>query len=257
MFLQTQQLLHLSLPDWYYVFVIGGTICSYNLHWYLTDHNDSQQTEPVRLHWTLQHKPILLPMAVAGLFMAALAAFYLLSHWLSLLIGIIIASLYTAPKVPGKLSMVLKKIAVAKTIYLSLAWTYVTSILPVIIAGDSFSNTTHSFIWYRFFLVFSICILFDFRDREVDREHGIRSLITYFSGKGNTRLYYFSLAAALIAAFFFGRFSATIQASFLLMIPLAMLLLLFPKVRVVHNDYLYYFVLDGLMVFSLLFTCWL
>lgn len=257
MVLQTGQLLHLPLNEWYFIFTAGGTIASYNLHWYLTNSNDAGSSEPVRVVWTLKHKNILLPLAIGGLIIAAAACWFLKEHWLWLMIGVLLASLYTAPKIPGAISRRLKKIAIAKTIYLAMSWTYVTTVLPVIIAHSVFSIPVIFFMVYRFFLIYAICILFDYRDRENDIKNSIRSLITYFSDKGNNRLYYFSITAALVAAGLFGYYSSQLINGLLLMLPLLLLLWMFPKVKAIHNDYLYYFALDGLMVISLFFTSWL
>jgi 4-hydroxybenzoate polyprenyltransferase len=254
---QTVSLLHIkSLNYWYYFFVIGGTTASYNVHWYLTNNNDAGSSESVRVVWTLKHKNILLPLAIVGLLMATTACWFLKEHWFWLMMGVLLASLYTAPKIPGAISQWLKKMAIAKTIYLTLAWVYVTTILPLIITGVTIAPADIVFIVYRFFLIFAICILFDYRDRESDLHNGIKSLITYLSQKGNNLLYYFSIAMAFVAVWLPGYYFFGMLTGLFLAVPLLVLLWLFPQIKVVSNDYLYYFVLDGLMAVSLLFTVW-
>ncbi|HET9056875.1 MAG TPA: UbiA family prenyltransferase [Chitinophagaceae bacterium] len=246
------------LNNWYYFFVLGGSAASYNIHWYLTKNNDPVTNNSSRIQWTIRYKHILLFFAITGLLIAGVACWFLRNNWLYLGISIIIASLYTAPKIPGKISEGLKKIAISKTIYLSLAWTYITTFLPLIISGSEFSHPANiTFITYRFFLLYSNCILFDYKDREEDIKNGIRSLITCFSEKSNIRLFYFAVIAALVNAFLFAYYNNSLINGFFLSIPLILLIWLLPKFKAGHNDYLYYFVLDGLMAFSLVFTSWL
>ena len=50
----------------------------------------------------------------------------------------------------------------------------------------------------RFFLIYGICIVFDYRDREDDKDEGIRSMINYFDEKGVNRLFSFSMIAFVV-----------------------------------------------------------
>ena len=80
---------------------------------------------------------------------------------------------YSAPKIPLPYFRFLKQVAIGKTIFLTAVWTYVTAILPVFIAGEHFNHEMKWFAASRFFLIYGICILFDYRDRTDDREEGI------------------------------------------------------------------------------------
>lgn len=253
---QTFQLLHLSnLNYWYYLFIAGGTIASYNLHWHFTDINGSNADNSVRLVWTLKHKNLLIPLAITGLLIAAVSFYFLKGYWYWIFIGAGLAFLYTAPKIPGKLSLFLRKIAIAKTIYLSLAWTYVTAVLPIIISGQPFTITAFFFLLHRYFFLYALCVLFDIRDREDDIKQGIRSLITFFNDRGIAILFYLSAATSIITANVFAYMNKFSLPGFLLSLPLLIAMVLFPFAKKSKNDYLYYFVLDGLMPLSFLFTC--
>ena len=253
---QTFQLLHLSnLNYWYYLFIAGGTIASYNLHWHFTDINGSNADNSVRLVWTLKHKNLLIPLAITGLLIAAVSFYFLKGYWYWIFIGAGLAFLYTAPKIPGKLSLFLRKIAIAKTIYLSLAWTYVTAVLPIIISSQPFTITAFFFLLHRYFFLYALCVLFDIRDREDDIKQGIRSLITFFNDRGIAILFYLSAATSIITANVFAYMNKFSLPGFLLSLPLLIAMVLFPFAKKSKNDYLYYFVLDGLMPLSFLFTC--
>ena len=50
----------------------------------------------------------------------------------------------------------------------------------------------------RFFLIYAICILFDYRDRADDKEDGIRTMVNYFDETGVNRLFLFTMFAFII-----------------------------------------------------------
>ena len=74
-----------------------------------------------------------------------------------------------------------------------MVWMYVTTILPMIISGKPWQGDFYLFIISRFFLIYAICILFDYRDREDDKANGIRSLITFLDEKGIRTLFILSM----------------------------------------------------------------
>ncbi|MCH5683425.1 hypothetical protein LWM68_03505 [Niabella sp. W65] len=86
--------------------------------------------------------------------------------------------MYTAPKFPFQPFTTLKKFILGKTILLALMWTYVTTALPFFIMNQPWQYTYSLFFVNRFTLIFPICILFDLRDKEYDRQTGVKSLVT-------------------------------------------------------------------------------
>jgi hypothetical protein len=116
-----------------------------------------------------------------------------LHQWEWLLATAFITFLYSAPKIPFPPFNHLKKIAVGKTIFLSLVWTHTTAILPLVLSNVHWQDQHFLFVINRFFLIYPICILFDYRDREEDKREGIKSMITHFSEKGIKALFYSSL----------------------------------------------------------------
>jgi 4-hydroxybenzoate polyprenyltransferase len=252
---QTDDLFHLEYPKAaFYGFVFFSTICSYNFHWYLTP---VTQTELVRTHWTQKHRRLHLLLYVAGLIGAGYFVLQLLTHWLWLSGAVLLTFLYSAPKIPYKPFTALRKVAVGKTIFLAFVWMYVTTFLPVMIAGVPFGWDHLLFCISRFFLIYSICIIFDYRDRENDRREGIKSMITFFNEKGIDRLFFISLsifAGATVSLYFAG---ISLLVVLLLLLPGVLLLALYRYAKKTFSDYLYYFVLDGLMMCSALFTSFL
>jgi len=126
--------------------------------------------------------------------------------------------------------------------------------LPIAIDNAHWHIPSLLFCLHRFFLIYAICIIFDYRDRDYDKQAGIRSMITYFNERGINNLFAVSLLAfALSTAYlYFYGFSLLVIA--LLLLPGAIVLVLYPVSKKNFSDYLYYFVLDGLMMFSALLT---
>jgi 4-hydroxybenzoate polyprenyltransferase len=129
---------------------------------------------------------------------------------------------------------------------------YVTAVLPILIAGAQWNGGTYLFAASRFFLIYAICVLFDYRDREDDKTEGIRSLITLLNEKGIDRLFIISLV--LFAASTISLYGCRFPAFYilLLLIPGIIVAVLYRRAKRDFSDYLYYFVLDGLMMFSAL-----
>jgi 4-hydroxybenzoate polyprenyltransferase len=235
----------------YYWFVFFATLCSYNFHWYLTPDTFS---ENARVRWTQQHKKLHIALTAIGMTGAAWYFFYFIEHWFWLSGAVLLTFLYSAPKLPQRPFSWLRKIAIGKTLFLTFVWTYVTTFLPVAFDNQHWNMASLLFFLSRFFLIYAICILFDYRDRDYDKKEGIRSMITYFSEEGINRLFYVSLLlfAGCTAALYFFHFSW--PAIVLLLVPGGILLYLYPVAKRNYSDYLYYFVLDGLMMLSSLFT---
>ncbi len=235
----------------YYLFVFFSTICSYNLHWYLTEGDGAEKT---RIYWTHQHKNLQLFLVAGGFAMAAWFAIPFLEHWLWLAGSVLFTFLYTAPKMPFRLSLFLRKIAIAKTLYLSFVWTYVTTVLPTVFSESDLEAETILFIIARFFFIYAICVMFDYRDRESDRKEGIRSLITLLNERGINGVFYSSIAISIVAYTSLFFFAMPFFLVLILIIPVIIATMLYPSSKGIRSDYFYYFILDGLMMLSALFT---
>jgi len=237
----------LQLPYGFYSFVFFSTICSYNFHWWLTTDAD---TGTERLIWAKRYKQLHLVLYFVGLAGAGAGFFLLRNHWAWIALGAFVTFLYSAPKIPWKFFIGLRRIAVGKTIFLAFVWMYVTTMLPLLIATDKWEA---AFTWLacsRFFLIYAICILFDYRDREDDKASGIRSMITHFDEAGINRLFAGSIglfAGFTVAMYFTGTNALN---TVLLLVPGIITASLYGYAKRNFSDYLYYVVLDGLMMLS-------
>lgn len=230
-----------------YSFVFFSTMCSYNTHWYFTPVAKNERSRSV---WTQKHIRLQLFLAIAGAIgsFCFLPYFLPVVHWL--LPAVLLTFLYTAPKIPLNAFRFLKKLAIGKTIYLAVVWTYVTAAMPLLLYEVTWTGKEVLFCLARFFFVYAVCILFDYRDRDQDRMDGIRSLVTYFEEKGINRLFAFSLGLFAVFTILLSQYKIPYWQVIVMLLPGLILASLFRHSKQNFSDYLYYLVLDGLMMFS-------
>lgn len=245
---QTYELILHSAPDLHFsIFVFCSTVCSYNLHWALTPHTIAPSQ---RLKWDENHKNYHLLLSLSGLVGAIILFFYLIDHWFIIGIAALLSFLYSAPKISFRPFQWLKKIAVGKTIFLAMAWTYVTATLPLLIENNVAMKLTLAYSTSQFFFIYAICILFDFRDKEDDKADGIRSTITFFNEKAIDWIFALSVVIFAVLIYFLSKHGISWSEQIALFIPAIILTALYKYAKKNFSDYLYYFVLDGLMMLS-------
>ena len=228
-------------------FVFFSTICSYSFHWYLTSHS---VIPSARISWAQRNRNIHFILFFIGLTGCAIFFFMLIDWWFWLLAAALVTFLYSAPKIPLKFFRALRNIALGKTIFLAFVWTYVTTILPIIITKSHWNTGFILFVISRFFFVYAICILFDYRDRQDDKVAGIRSLITYLSEHAIIVLFVFSLIIFAACTILLLRYDYSLFNIILLIIPGIITGACYNYARKNFSDPFYYFFLDGLMALS-------
>ncbi|MBM3417070.1 MAG: hypothetical protein FJY20_11680 [Bacteroidetes bacterium] len=235
-----------SSPPDFIRFVFFSTLCSYSFHYYFTTHSVIPSD---RVEWIQQNRPVLAFLFITGL---ACAVFYLLqlSGYLLWLPAAVATFLYSAPKIPHPLLRQLRKIAIGKTIFLAFIWMYVTAVLPVITAGNTWNVNNSIFGGSRFFYIYAICILFDYRDRDDDRADGVKSLITFLNEKNIDRLFIFSLLAYLFLTILLLQFGISLVNTIILLAPGIIVAALYNYGKKNFADILYFIVLDGLLALS-------
>lgn len=252
MVIQTYQLiLHEPVNTDFLFFVFFSTICSYSFHWWLTI---SSVLHSPRVYWLDKNRWVHLILFIIGAVGAFVYFFKLIDHWPWLVLSAFITFLYSAPKIPHPLFRSLRKVALGKTIFLALVWMTVTTLLPLVISAQSWRPAFTLFIIHRFFLIYAVCILFDYRDRQDDIAAGIRSLITYLDEKGIHRLFIFSLGIMALSTILLYWFGYTLFLILILLLPGLITAVLYKKAMHDFSDIFYYFVLDGLMAFSSVLT---
>ena len=230
------------------LFVFFATLSSYSFHWYFT--GPSVIHSP-RLLWLQQNRWVHVLFFITGLAGSLILFFTAFTeYWLWIAAAVIATFLYSAPKIPNRYLQQLRKLALGKTIFLAAVWTYVTTVLPFLIQAAPW-NTAHTlFTISRYFAVYMICILFDYRDRTDDKNAGIRSLITFMEPAGISRLFLFSFMMFMLATLGLYIQGITLVTVTSLLLPGFIVAALYRHATRDFGDMLYYFVLDGLMAFS-------
>ena len=247
MLYQTYTLIIGKPVDLYFgAFAFFSTVCSYNFHWALTPHSIAPS---YRLQWDEKHKSFHFLLSIAGLIGSMVFFFYFIEKWIYIIPAAILTFLYSAPKIPLPFFQVLKKVAVGKTIFLAMIWAYVTAALPILIEGE-FTKKALLFCLGQFFLIYAICILFDFRDREDDKADGIRSMITYFNERGINILFAIAIIVFMVLTLLLYQTGLSWLNIVILLIPSFILISIYNYSKRNFSDYLYYFILDGLMMLS-------
>lgn len=238
-------ILEMSINVDYLGFVIFSTISSYNFHLLLTKHSDPAS----QLHqWSVKNKALQKFMLVTGLLGSLFFFFHLLPHWIYLGIAGFMTFIYSSVKISWKPLQLLKRIAIAKTSFLALVWTYVTSILPLIIEGQEWKGHAVLFSFQQFFFIYCVCIIFDYRDKEADIADGTRSMITLLSEKGIHLLFYTSVLLSTFFLMLLQQAEVPLKNVILLLIPVLLIAGIYPYTRKNFSDYLYYFVVDGMLL---------
>lgn len=228
-------------------FSFFATICSYNFHWYLTPRTASPSR---RVHWTHHHKSLHLVLHLIGAIGAIVYSFYLTRFMVALGFAALLTFLYSAPKLPQRPFRWLRHVAIGKTFFLAFVWVYVTTVLPLIVAGASFRNSFYWYIASRFFFIYAICLIFDYRDRDDDRAEGIVSTVTILNERDIDRLFIISMVLFTVTSIALSWYYYPAFYIILLLIPGAILIALYPETKRNYSDYLYYVVLDGIVMLS-------
>ncbi len=227
------------------LFVGAATLCSYSLHWALT-YTENNPSE--RLIWTAQHRNLLYFLSGSSGIVAAFLALKLVEFWFILLPLGIFTFIYTAPKIPARPFTYLRGKAIAKTLYLSLVWTAVIVVLPIVVAKTPWTFAMTAYLVNRFCFTFALCSLFDYRDKGDDALSGIKNRISTLTETAFDRFFYFLLSLVfcsfmlLIYRFF------TLKQLCPFLFTSVLVLLFYKKTKNTSSDYWYYGILDGLML---------
>lgn len=145
----------------------------YNLH-YLVKTTAVKNSQ--RLSWSLKNKKIHIILFAIGciLIIVSLFSFHLHHFYILAILGVI-AFLYSFPALPFGKRKRIKDYGFLKIITLALLWTLVTVWLPV--SDMPVNKTLYFFVFAkRFVFMFVLCLLFDIRDIDVDRQENIKTL---------------------------------------------------------------------------------
>ena len=248
---QTAQLLQLTNNFFVYGFIFFATLCSYNFYWIVSKVSFAKKN----LVWPMLKNEAtgftLLLIAAVG----TLICFFKSSLPVDAVVtAIVLTILYSIPLLPIHFLQFTRKAGVLKTVLLAFTWAYVTAFIPLQKTYWLLTNADLFIISRRFLFMLMLCIIFDNRDKAVDKIRGLHSLATDIKPAVLKILIYIIFAVLLFSNFYADHFGIRFSQSIALQIStLALLIIYFFSTK--KQGYLfYYFLVDGLMLFSALAT---
>ena len=226
-------------------FIFFSTLASYSVHWYLTDAATGSTDK--RTSWLSANKQVHLVFFILSAVGSTAFLLAELKNFLWILPAVLLTLMYSAPKAPLPFLQNLEQYICGKTFLLAAMWAYVTVALPTLAEGVKWQQQDWIFLANRFALIFAICILFDMRDAEHDRSKGIKSLVTLLKKNHVKTVFTISIVAGILSALFF---SQDVWLNAILMLPSFLTYFLYNRSVNTTNDYLFYFILDGLLALS-------
>ncbi|HVZ95598.1 MAG TPA: UbiA family prenyltransferase [Chitinophagaceae bacterium] len=248
--IQTNLQMHLPLNNFsFYCFVFGATLVQYNLH-YMT--KTIAARDSARLRWSLKNRNLHILLLSTGVALIVFSLFsFHLRHYIILAAMGLIAFVYSFPALPLGKRKRIKDYGLIKIITLALLWTLVTVWFPIV--NLSFDRKLFLFIFFnRFFFMFVLCLLFDIRDMEVDREQNIHT-IPVIAGKSNSYyIAYFTLfLMVVLSAVKFYVFGGTgVLVAMVLSAIITFIVILATKKN--NSDFIYLAGIDGMMLLQFL-----
>jgi hypothetical protein len=248
---QTYALLHVPGDIKVYAFIFFSTLSSYNFYWLVSKYSFSKKKNV--LSFIKDNKSYLLIFSLAGTGM--LMTLYFLPYlypWVA--VAVLLTLVYSLPLWPFKFAMELRKAGFLKTTLLAFTWAFVTVVLPLV--PIIYSNTTDVFILLlaRFCFMGLLCIIFDMRDMKVDKMHALHSLATDVSKRMLKSImllaFLLYLGAGLIV-----RYHLNDNAQLVAFLFTGVVVWMVYHASLKKQGYIfYYFVVDGLMLFSAALT---
>lgn len=249
---QTAQLLQLRNNLFVYGFVFFATISSYNFYWILSK---SAFAGKIVLSEIIKKEAtnfFLFLTATAGMAFCFFKSALPINH---VFVAILLTVLYSIPLLPFRFLYFTRKAGVLKTILLAFTWTYVTVFIPIQKSYLLLDNADLFIITRRFLFMLMLCIIFDNRDKAVDKIRGLHSLATDLSPAVLRILIYTIFVILFGSNFFYKDYGITLAQSVALQISTLALLMTYFYSAKKRNYFFYYFIVDGLMLFSALATC--
>ncbi len=245
---QTYLLLGIS-PDFYvYGLVFFATLSSYNFYWLISNYHFGNNNKEVRIYFTERFSNMFV-LLLAGLGM--IVCLYLLPAVFSVtLIAVLLTIIYSIPLWPAKKLAFTRKAGFLKTVLLAFTWTLVTVIIPVQQNGMVNITALGLLFTVRFLFMFMLCVIFDSRDIYVDKIRSLSSLATVVSYKLLRLIMAVVFISYLVACFMLQNyFGNKVQLAAFLITGL-MTLLVYRLSLNRQGYFFYYFLVDGLMLFS-------
>lgn len=248
---QTALLLQINIDLFVYGFIFFATLCSYNFYWILSKLSFATKADIPAILKKQATGYLLLFISSAGLLYCLLRSaipFYFV------ITALLLTVLYAIPLLPVSFLKFTRRAGVLKTILLAFTWAYVTVIIPLQKDYGFLSGADLFILSRRFLFMLMLCIIFDNRDKDLDKIRGLRSLATDLSPSTLRALVYFIFILLFSSNLLFRNYGITLSQSIALQVSTLALLAVYFYSNKRQGYLFYYFFVDGMMLFSALAT---
>ena len=226
-------------------FVLANTLCIYNLHYFIKKLPAGVSD---RADWSLRYRWVHPLLIAFGCLVSGVCLFYLPVKVIGISVGLGLLSLgYSLPILPFPQKKRLKDWGLLKLFLLAMVWTSVTVLMPMFYWNKSFEAYEVEFL-LRFTFMLPLCVAFDIRDMETDKENSIYTLPNAIGLQNCYRLMDFFLVVLLGLALW-----QYIRYPIMARLGSAMAIILVTKIvlvlsRTYRSDVFYLLFIDGMML---------
>ncbi len=244
-------LLHVPFDNYVYGLVFFATLSSYNFYWLISKYYFNRQQSVISFLSKNFSNTLLFAGAATGLLYCMAYLHNIIPY---IIVAVLLTLLYSVPLWPVKALAFTRKAGFLKTVLLAFTWAYVTVIIPVRESVFTESLSVILLFSARFLFMLMLCIIFDSRDIQVDKIHSLRSLATDVSNNTLRIIMAIVFSLYLICGLFLRYyFDNTPQVIAFLITGIITLMVYLMSLRK-RGYFFYYFLVDGLMLFSALAT---
>jgi len=248
---QTLQLLYLPPNGYLLAFIFFSALGGYNAYWILSSYSFNRHIAFPSFLQKRASSFLVLIAAVAGMFFC-FAHLHLFMY--NLLIAGLLLAVYSLPVTPFKRLHFMQKAGVLKTILLALAWTIITTMVPLQISILSMGHTALLIFISRFLFMLMLCIIFDKRDAAVDKLRGLQSLATEIKPVVLHYLIGFIFIGYIFSTYLMLPQQVSLARIIALVITGLVTIFVYISSLKKRGYFFYYFAVDGLMFLSALLT---
>jgi hypothetical protein len=243
---QTCLLLKINVPTSFYGFVFFATVCTYNLYWLLSIFSNGH----LSILQLVKKRPTNSAAFVISFLLTVIFIFPFYYLYLPVCIGLGLTFFYIKPLLHFNNIKKINRSKYFKTILLAFTWAFVTVILPATFIVNLVFVKLAMVFFDRFLFMLMLCIIFDKRDASIDLLQGLNHQNSDFKSNKIDQIFFIVFLLSFINML---AFQLMYQSKYSLLgsliVSLATTLVYFLSKKS-KGYYFYYFLVDGLMLFS-------
>jgi len=247
---QTGILLNQTVTYSLLLYVFFSTLAGYNFYWIIAK---KTSVTTISASFIKQISSYLILLITSSLLMLYLFAQFP-QLWIPSLVSASCTVVYSWPLWKNSPKRMFLSMGVLKTFLLAITWTYVTIWFPL--AGKMLEWTPDFLLHlsFRFLFMLILCILFDKRDLEADQKRSYSSVATVFTDKQLKLLCNACFLLMLLVSLLSWKTNSSQTVLLSNLASVAAAYLLYRLSFKPRGYYFYYFLVDGLMLFSAMVT---